>query len=99
MKFFFALTLATFAVASPVALPEPDVVDAPIENTLSVRATGITENEYTLRGCRKVIFFFARGSTEVGNMVSQLAQHTMTGSVPLNPRNRAAPLDHQPQMG
>jgi cutinase len=32
--------------------------------------TGITENEYTRGGCRDTIFFFARGSTKIGNMVS-----------------------------
>jgi cutinase len=37
---------------------------------LEVRQTvGTTENEFTRYGCRDVIFFFARGSTEVGNMV------------------------------
>jgi cutinase len=31
--------------------------------------TGITENEYTRGSCRNILFFFARGSTEIGNMV------------------------------
>jgi cutinase len=31
---------------------------------------GTTANEYTRGGCKDIIFFFARGSTEVGNMVS-----------------------------
>jgi cutinase len=38
---------------------------APLEIRQSV---DITENEYTLGGCRDIIFFFARGSTEIGNL-------------------------------
>ena len=34
---------------------------APLEARQSV---GTTENEYTIGGCRDIIFFFARGSTE-----------------------------------
>jgi cutinase len=33
------------------------------------RATGPTSNEFTQGGCRPVMFAFARGSTEIGNMV------------------------------
>ena len=36
---------------------------------LSKRATGSTSNEFTQGGCRPVMFAFARGSTEIGNMV------------------------------
>ncbi|KAF2421043.1 cutinase [Tothia fuscella] len=41
--------------------------------------TGLTENEYTRGGCRDVIFFFARGSTEVGNMGSTVGPPTSDG--------------------
>lgn len=38
---------------------------------LEVRqSVGTTENEFTRFGCRNVLFFFARGSTEAGNLVS-----------------------------
>lgn len=36
---------------------------------LEKRATGPVSNEFTQGGCRDVMFAFARGSTEVGNMV------------------------------
>ncbi|KAK6585810.1 hypothetical protein PZA11_000867 [Diplocarpon coronariae] len=31
-------------------------------------AVGAVENEYTLGGCRPILFFYARGSSEAGNM-------------------------------
>jgi hypothetical protein len=75
-----ALALVTLALASPLEIRQ---------------STGITENEYTRSGCRNVIFFFARGSTEVGNMVSVplptvvLVTHLV---------HRALQLDLQPLM-
>lgn len=43
---------------------------SPIENGLSKRQlTGTTENELEFGSCRDIIFIFARGSTEPGNMV------------------------------
>jgi cutinase len=55
---FMVSLLAGLATAAPT--------DINIRQTANV---GITENEYTIGGCRDIIFFFARGSTEVGNMV------------------------------
>lgn len=49
------LLLAPFATASPIEVEK--------------RATGITSNEFTQGGCKNIIFIFARGSTEPGNMV------------------------------
>ena len=74
--------LAAFAVAAPIAEPAPvaeaegAAVDAAVLE--SRQNVGITSNEYTRYGCRQVIFFFARGSTEVGNMVSKacILDHT-----------------------
>ena len=51
--------LAAVAAAAPVEIEERQSSNV-----------GTTANEYTRYGCRKVIFFFARGSTEIGNMVS-----------------------------
>jgi cutinase len=48
--------LASVAAGSPIKVRQSSTV-------------GITENEFTQGGCKPVIFFFARGSTEVGNMV------------------------------
>lgn len=51
--------LAGIATASPLSVE--------IRQSTNV---GTTANEYTRGGCKDIIFFFARGSTEVGNMVS-----------------------------
>jgi cutinase len=37
--------------------------------------TGTSSNEFSQGGCRDILFAFARGSTEIGNMVSHL--HTI----------------------
>jgi hypothetical protein len=76
MKAYLALlALATVVVGLPVAEPiaepeanaEPDVFAlAGIEARQTV---GTTSNEFVNGGCRDAIWFFARGSTEVGNMV------------------------------
>ncbi|CZT07092.1 related to cutinase 1 precursor [Rhynchosporium agropyri] len=39
----------------------------------------ITENEYTQGGCKPIILFFARGSTEIGNMGSTVGPPTGEG--------------------
>jgi hypothetical protein len=67
-------------VAVPV-VEERTVVAAPVVEERTVieerqSTTGITSNEYTQLGCRNVIFFFARGSTEVGNMVCPVTTRT-----------------------
>ncbi|RDI77214.1 hypothetical protein Vi05172_g12770 [Venturia inaequalis] len=62
---FFALLLSTFAYAAPI-----------LEERQS---TGTTANEYTRSGCKDIIFFFARGSTEVGNMGSSVGPPTADG--------------------
>lgn len=51
-----------FTVAAIVGL----AVAAPVEQ----RATGTTSKEFSLGGCRDILFAWARGSTEIGNMVS-----------------------------
>lgn len=53
---FVSLLFSTLALAAPILEERQN--------------TGITENEYSTGGCRDIIFFFARGSTEIGNMVS-----------------------------
>lgn len=62
MRFSAVLALASVAIASPIAAPA---------DTFAVerRATSAIENELTAGSCKDVIFVFARGSTEVGNMV------------------------------
>ncbi|RDL40098.1 uncharacterized protein BP5553_00077 [Venustampulla echinocandica] len=58
--------LATFATASP------------LEGRQSTNV-GITANEFTKGGCKPIIFFFARGSTEIGNMGSTVGPPTGEG--------------------
>ncbi|QDS69670.1 hypothetical protein FKW77_009550 [Venturia effusa] len=62
---FVYLVLSTFAAASPILAPR--------------QSTGTTANEYTKGGCKDIIFFFARGSTEVGNMGSTVGPPTANG--------------------
>ncbi|KAJ0328396.1 hypothetical protein COL5a_005175, partial [Colletotrichum fioriniae] len=63
------LSLAvTLAAAAPVEVVDTGVAD------LQVRQTGATSNELesgSSSACPKVIFIFARASTEPGNMVSR----------------------------
>lgn len=56
---FIPLLLATLVAASPISLEE--------------RATGTTANEFLDNGCNDVIFLYARGSTQDGNMVCPAA--------------------------
>ncbi|OTB09853.1 carbohydrate esterase family 5 protein [Daldinia sp. EC12] len=80
MKYSFSLlvaTLATTSVAAPLVL---DYSEATIEklkghqaaaiksSTEVLQAAGTTENEFLEGGCRDVIFIFARGSTQDGNI-------------------------------
>jgi len=63
MKTFLS---SIFLAATAVAIP--------IDESMTFQArqfgnVGITENEFSRGGCRDIIFFFARGSTEIGNMV------------------------------
>jgi opacity protein-like surface antigen len=75
MKLFTTATaalaaLAATALAAPVA--EPVAVAEPATEIERRQSVGTTANEFTRFGCRDVLFFFARGSTEVGNMVGFL---------------------------
>jgi cutinase len=62
MKFLQVLALASAAIALPLEVE--DVAKRQLDRT------GITENEFSRSStCGKVVFVWARGSTEVGNMV------------------------------
>lgn len=75
MKFFAALPfIAGLVAAAPLdlaaAVAEVEVRDVELET----RQTSTTSNELTLglsSRCPQAILIFARGSTELGNMVSQ----------------------------
>jgi hypothetical protein len=67
--------LAAFSIAAPLAAPAPEEVAAETAVLEARQNVGITSNEYDRYGCRPVIFFFARGSTELGNMVSSTSTY------------------------
>lgn len=46
------------------------VLAAPLDERQT--QVGSTSSEFSRGGCKPIIFFFARGSTEAGNMVSTL---------------------------
>ncbi|KAF3118619.1 hypothetical protein EYR41_005673 [Orbilia oligospora] len=72
----FQVIISTL-VALAAAVPTP--VDPEIGLEKRQLVVGITENEYTRSGCKPVIFFFARGSTEVGNLGSTVGPPTGQG--------------------
>lgn len=73
MKFqLLVAALAGLVVASPI---DTDALE-------SRQSVGTTANEYTRSGCRDIIFFFARGSTEVGNLVSFCKYEVVVLSLP-----------------
>ncbi|KAK1454641.1 cutinase [Colletotrichum melonis] len=71
------LTLTATALCSPILLIHRAQVDTTVQ--LQSRQTGTVAKEYTQGGCRDVIFIFARGSTEVGNMGSTVGPPTSDG--------------------
>ncbi|KAI0404735.1 cutinase [Xylaria palmicola] len=68
MRFSAVLSLASVALATPIAVREETVAveRSPVE--LERRLTGASANELTRGDCRDYTFIFARGSTEIGNM-------------------------------
>lgn len=63
MKAALVLTLLT-SIASAAPLAELAV----LESRQPFDDAGFTANEFTTGGCKPIIFIFARGSTEPGNM-------------------------------
>lgn len=64
MQLLSLLSLLTAtAVANPIKL-------AAVETVGKRQAVGVTANQLEDDACRKITFIFARGSTEVGNLVS-----------------------------
>jgi len=73
MKSYLTLALAALAAATPAPLkqldePGYDLNDPSTIENQQAATTGIISNEFTEFGCRPVVFIFARGSTELGNM-------------------------------
>ncbi|KAI0116511.1 carbohydrate esterase family 5 protein [Nemania sp. FL0031] len=78
MKFstcFLSAALATAVTASPIGL------DSTEDIVLDTRATGSTANDYLNGGCKEIILFYARGSTQAGNMGDQPGPQTADGLI------------------
>ncbi|KAF3011107.1 hypothetical protein E8E13_011355 [Curvularia kusanoi] len=73
-KLFTTLALIIAASATPVVIPASQ--SAAIGTRQILDRTSLTENEFSsiLGGCKDVIFVWARGSTELGNMGSIIGQ-------------------------
>lgn len=71
MKFISIISLATLAATSPVSFIPTEDVPFPGAQLLDIKAqaVGTTAKEFTQGGCRDIIFIWARGSNEAGNMV------------------------------
>ncbi|KAI0865445.1 carbohydrate esterase family 5 protein [Xylaria cubensis] len=67
--------LAATVRASPVGL---DITE---DVVLKSRATGTTANDYLNGGCKDVIFFFARGTGQAGNVGDQPGPQTADGLI------------------
>lgn len=71
MKFFAISLLAGLAAASPIAVPESSVSE--LESLESRQLINISNDleRGSSSNCPKAILIFARGSTELGNLVSE----------------------------
>ncbi|KAG9201208.1 hypothetical protein G6514_005937 [Epicoccum nigrum] len=74
-KLFSLLTLVVAAAATPVVIPASKSAVVATRQLVFDR-TSLTENEFSsiFGGCKDVIFVWARGSTELGNMGSIIGQ-------------------------
>jgi cutinase len=59
---------------------------SPIETRQLIGGTGSSSSEFSSGGCRDVLFAWARGSTEIGNMVRSPYLHNLTPK-----RNKESP--------
>ncbi|KAI8226011.1 putative cutinase 1 [Colletotrichum sp. SAR 10_77] len=77
MKAFIPLILASVAFSSPIYHIGGREIETAAK--LDTRETGTIAKEFTRGGCRDVIFIFARGSVETGNMGSTVGPPTSDG--------------------
>ncbi|ORY63185.1 cutinase-domain-containing protein [Pseudomassariella vexata] len=81
MKFLVTLTVAAVAAASPINVNQPATV--PDENEayrqLHQRNIGVVAKEFTTEGCKPYMFFFSRGSTEIGNLGTEVGPQLSDG--------------------
>ncbi|KAL0940556.1 cutinase [Colletotrichum truncatum] len=89
MKAIVNIALAAIAASSPLFRADHNGLE--ITAQLNSRATGSTSKEFTEGGCRDVIFVFARGSTELGNMVRPAPPPPRLGCfLPLKPPSQGS---------
>ena len=81
-----ALVATTIAIPVPEPIAEPEIDVYALAGIERRQTVGTTANEFKNGGCRDVIWFFARGSTEVGNMVrAPFPSHTGVFDVSTRP--------------
>ncbi|KAI0517390.1 carbohydrate esterase family 5 protein [Xylaria bambusicola] len=74
-RWFISAALTFVVTASPISL---DTTDGTV---LDSQATGTTANDYVNGGCKDIILFYARGSTQPGNMGDQPGPQTADGLI------------------
>jgi hypothetical protein len=57
----------------------------PIETRQLLGGTGASSSEFSRGGCRDILFAWARGSTEIGNMVGATTYTHALKTTPLTP--------------
>lgn len=68
-----------FSVSAVASLLVAAASASPIEAELQARKSyGTTSNEYVQNGCNDVLLFFARGSTQSGNVVCSTSTQSKT---------------------
>lgn len=81
---FIIAAIAGLAAAGPIETRQ-----------FGLGGTGTTSKEFSQGGCRDILFAWARGSTEIGNMVRE---HSMCSEFQTANMNRVLLLDLQPPM-
>lgn len=72
MKFFALPALLFTATVFGAPAPAADAIPADVAQAIALERRqigGSTSNEFLLGGCKPVIMAYARGSTELGNVV------------------------------
>ncbi|KAI1747869.1 carbohydrate esterase family 5 protein [Xylaria castorea] len=75
------LTLLLFTALAATVAASPVGLDITEDVVLKSRATGTTANDYLNGGCKDVIFFFARGTGQAGNVGDQPGPQTADGLI------------------
>lgn len=87
---FLALALAALVVGSPVNVHLRSVEQGRSNDLVERQSTSLTANEFTNGGCKDVVLIFARGTAQLGNLVSKLVLDDQYCSM-LTPSQGATP--------